>query len=202
MKLILITSPTYFVEEDQIITALFEEGLEILHLRKPGTIPLFAERLLTLIPERFHRRIVIHDHFFLQEEYRLKGIHLNARNPNPPSGYTGHISCSCHSLEEVKEYKPGCDYVFLSPVFDSLSKKNYKAAYPTEEIRAAAKEGIIDRKVVALGGIDQDNIAEVKNFGFGGAAVLGALWNRFDAGNDCDYCRVLAHFRKLKELAD
>ena len=52
MKLILITTPTYFVEEDKIITALFEEGLDTLHLRKPDTAPMFAERLLTLIPEQ------------------------------------------------------------------------------------------------------------------------------------------------------
>ncbi len=37
MKLILITTPTYFVEEDKIITALFQEGLDTLHLRKPDT---------------------------------------------------------------------------------------------------------------------------------------------------------------------
>ena len=35
MKLIVVTTPTFFVEEDQIINALFEEGLDILHLRKP-----------------------------------------------------------------------------------------------------------------------------------------------------------------------
>ena len=36
MKLIVVTAPTFFVEEDKIITALFEEGLDILHLRKPA----------------------------------------------------------------------------------------------------------------------------------------------------------------------
>lgn len=51
MKLILITTPTYFVEEDKILTTLFDEGLDILHLRKPDTAPVYAERLLTLIPE-------------------------------------------------------------------------------------------------------------------------------------------------------
>lgn len=35
MKLILITTPTYFVEEDKILTTLFDEGLDILHLRNP-----------------------------------------------------------------------------------------------------------------------------------------------------------------------
>ena len=64
------------MEEDKIITALFEEGLDTLHLRKPGTAPMFAERLLTLIPEQYHKRIVVHGHFYLKEEYKLKGIHL------------------------------------------------------------------------------------------------------------------------------
>ena len=112
------------MEEDKIITALFEEGLDTLHLRKPGTAPMFAERLLTLIPEQYHKRIVVHGHFYLKEEYKLKGIHLNGRNPNLPEGYKGHVSCSCHSLDEVKERKSSCDYVFLSPVFNSISKLN------------------------------------------------------------------------------
>ncbi|MBP3679213.1 MAG: thiamine phosphate synthase [Bacteroidaceae bacterium] len=202
MKLILITPPTYFVEENKIITDLFEEGLDILHLRKPDTAPMFAERLLTLIPEHYHKRIVVHGHFYLKEEYRLKGIHLNSRNPNLPDGYKGHISCSCHSLEEVKSRKKQCDYVFLSPVFDSISKKNYHANYTPEEIRKAHKAGIIDKKVIALGGIDIDNITEVKNYGFGGAAIMGALWDRFDARSDRDYKQLIERFKKLKKLAD
>ena len=94
MKLILITTPTYFVEEDKIITTLFDEGLDILHLRKPDTAPVYAERLLTLIPEKYHKRIVVHDHFYLKEEYKLKGIHLSHRNPLIPDNYTGHVSAS------------------------------------------------------------------------------------------------------------
>ena len=187
MKLILITPPTYFVEEDKIITALFEEGLDTLHLRKPGTAPMFAERLLTLIPEQYHKCIVVHGHFYLKEEYKLKGIHLNGRNPNLPEGYKGHVSCSCHSLDEVKERK---------------SKLNYNSAYTAEELRTAAKAGIIDKKVIALGGIDEENLLEVKDFGFGGAAILGALWNKFDACTDRDYRCVIEHFRKLRDLAD
>ena len=202
MQLILITPHSYFVEEDKIITALFEEGLDILHLRKPNTAPMFAERLLYLIPEQYHKRIVVHGHFYLKEEYFLKGIHLNSRNPNIPENYKGHISCSCHSLEEVKEHKRNCDYVFLSPVFDCISKKDYHANYSPEEIRKAHKAGIIDKKVIALGGIDTNNIQQVKDYGFGGAAILGALWNRFDTCNDCDYDSLIKHFKELKKLAD
>ena len=202
MKLILITPPTYFVEEDKIITALFEEGLDILHLRKPDTAPMFAERLLTLIPEQYHKRIVVHGHFYLKDEFNLKGINLNHRNPNLPENYKGHISRSCHSLEEIKEYKRQCDYMLLSPVFDSISKNNYHANYTPEEIRKAHKAGIIDKKVIALGGIDIDNIRQVKDYGFGGAAIMGALWIRFDTCCDCDYSLIIDHFKKLKKLAD
>ena len=202
MKLILITPPTFFVEEDKIITALFEEGLDILHLRKPDSAPMYAERLLTLIPEQFHKRIVVHENFYLKDEYKLKGIHLNSRNPNIPQNYKGHVSRSCHSLEEVKEHKRYCDYVLLSPVFDCISKKDYHANYTPEEIRKAHKAGIIDKKVIALGGIDTDNIRQVKNYGFGGAAILGALWNKFDTCTDRDYTQLIEHFKKLKKLAD
>ena len=202
MKLILITSPTYFVEEDKIITSLFEEGLDILHLRKPDTAPMYAERLLTLIPEQYHKRIVVHGHFYLKEEFRLKGIHLNLRNPNAPDHYKGHISCSCHSLEEIKERKRNYDYVFMSPVFDSIYKQNYNAQYSPEEIKKAHKQGIIDKKVYALGGIDVHNIKEVKKYGFGGAAIMGAIWQKFDTCCDRDYSQIIEHFRKLKKLAD
>lgn len=202
MKVILITTPTYFVEEDKIITSLFEEGLDILHLRKPDTAPVYAERLLTLIPEKYHKRIVVHGHFYLKEEYKLKGIHLNHRNPTAPENYSGHISCSCHSLQEVQSKKNKFDYVFLSPVFDSISKENYNSAFSAEEIRAAAKQGIIDKRVIALGGIDEENILQIKDYGFGGAAILGSIWNQFDPTHDFNYQNLLEQFRKLKKLAD
>lgn len=202
MKLIVVTRPTYFVEEDKIITALFDEGLDILHLRKPETAPIYAERLLTLIPEKYRKRIVVHGHFYLKEEYKLKGIHLNHRNPTAPENYSGLISTSCHSIAEVAEKKSAFDYVFLSPVFDSISKEGYLSQYTPEQIREAVKSGIIDRHVIALGGVDADNIQQIKDFGFGGAAVLGDLWNKFNPECDYNYCDLINHFRKLKELAD
>ena len=51
MKLIIMTKPTFFVEEDKILTALFDEGLDNLHLYKPGAAPMYSERLLTLLPD-------------------------------------------------------------------------------------------------------------------------------------------------------
>lgn len=38
-----MTQPTFFVEEDKILSSLFEEGLDILHLHKPDSSPMYAE---------------------------------------------------------------------------------------------------------------------------------------------------------------
>lgn len=202
MKLILITPPYFFIEEDKIITSLFEEGLDILHLRKPDTAPMYSERLLTLIPKQYHKRIVTHDHFYLKEEFNLMGIHLNSRNPDVPLNYKGHVSCSCHSLEEVKQKKGHFNYVLMSPIFDSISKKEYLSNFSAEELKKASKSGIIDKKVFALGGITTENVRTIKKYGFGGAAILGDIWNRFDEHETINYAEVLQRFKQLKKLAD
>lgn len=202
MKLIVVTAPTFFVEEDQIITALFEEGLDILHLRKPETPAMYSERLLTLIPSIYHKRIVTHEHFYLQEEFKLMGIHLNARNPNEPHDYSGNVSCTCHSLNELQSKKHFYDYVFLSPVYDCITKQGFSAGFTAEELRKAGKERLIDSKVMALGGITPDNILEIKDYGFGGAVVMGDIWNKFNACTDHDYLEVIRHFKRLKQMAD
>lgn len=202
MKLILITPPKFFIEEDKILTTLFEEGLDILHLRKPDTPPMYSERLLTLIPHQYHKRIVTHDHFYLKEEFNLMGIHLNNRNPNIPLNYKGHVSCSCHSMEEVKQKKGHFNYVFMSPIFDSISKKDYLSNFSEEDLKKASKDGLIDKKVIALGGISTENIRTIKKYGFGGAAILGDIWDRFDEHETIDYTEVIRRFKQLKKLAD
>ena len=70
MKLIVMTKPTFFVEEDKILVNLFEEGLENLHLYKPGASPMYSERLLTLLGEDYHSKITVHGHFYLKEAQR------------------------------------------------------------------------------------------------------------------------------------
>ncbi len=202
MKLIVVTSPAFFVEEDKIITSLFEEGLDILHLRKPETSAMFSERLLTLIPRQYHKRIITHEHFYLKEEFNLRGIHLNARNPKEPHDYAGHISYTCHTIEELKQKKHFYDYVFLTPIYDCITKEGVLSGFRPEELRQAGKERIIDNQVMALGGITPDNILEIKDFGFGGAAISGDLWNKFDRHKDRDYMGIIRHFRMLKKMSE
>lgn len=193
MKLIVITTPQFFEGEVAAVTSLFQNGLEILHLRKPGASAKEIEHFLRQLPMEYMPRIVTHEQFQLASTLGLKGIHLNGRNPRVPTGYTGHISCSCHSLEEVLRHKPDCDYVFLSPIYDSISKKGYSSAYSSDVLREAQQTGIVDSKVMALGGINLEHLAEIESLGFGGAVLLGDIWQRI--GED-----FIGHFLRLKQL--
>lgn len=195
MKLIVITKPDFFPDEAERITALFEAGLEILHLRKPHSECCEVERLLNEIPKCYHTRIVLHDHFELATRYAVRGVHLNRRNSLPPEGFVGTVSRSCHSLAEVERYKAECVYLFLSPIYDSISKEGYGTAFSADTLREAHERGIIDEKVMALGGVTSEHFGEIVELGFGGAVVLGDVWQQ-TAEN------FIPHFARLLCLAD
>ena len=197
-----MTKPTFVVEEDKILVNLFEEGLDNLHLYKPGASPMFSERLLTLLGENYHSKITVHGHFYLKEEYRLKGIHIDDAFTEPPTGYKGNITRTCHAISELKEAKKHSNYVFLHSIFDSQSNPDEKQSFTYDELKAASKSGLIDKKVYALGGINLDNIKTIKDLGFGGIVICGDLWNRFNIHNEIDYKELLVHFEKLRKATE
>ncbi|MDD6809054.1 MAG: thiamine phosphate synthase, partial [Bacteroidales bacterium] len=59
----------------------------------------------------------------------------------PTAAYSGPtaamLSVSCHSLEELSAHKAKFDYLFLSPIFDSISKKGYSGRFTREQLLEA-----------------------------------------------------------------
>ncbi len=199
MKLAVMTRPTFFVEEDKILTSLFEEGLDNLHLYKPGSSPMYSERLLTLLSDDYFKKITVHDNFYLKDEYKLKGIHIEDETTPIPAGYRGHVSRTCTHLEQLKEAKHNADYVFLKYINDSQSEPECKATFTPQQLEEAARRGLIDRHVFALGGMNLDNVRLAKDLGFGGIVICGDLWNRFNIQQELDYQALIDHFSKLRK---
>ena len=199
MELAIMTKSTFFVEEDKILSSLFDEGLDDLHLFKPGSSPMYSERLLTLLPEDYYRKITVHDHFYLKQEYDLAGIHLDNPTDNLPDGYKGKFSRTCTDLSQLKEMKKKSQYVFLKNIFDCIEFKEEKSSFSLQQLELAAGNGLIDKKVYALGGMSLENIKIAKALGFGGVVICGDLWNRFDIHNEKDYKELIAHFEKLRK---
>jgi thiamine-phosphate pyrophosphorylase len=187
------------VEEDKILTSLFEEGLDNLHLYKPGSEPIYSERLLTLLSDDYYKKITVHDNFYLKEEYKLRGIHIDDETTPAPKGYRGNISRTCTHLDQLKTAKKNADYVLLKYIFDSQTEPDQKASFTAEELKEASRRGLIDRHVYALGGMNLDTIKMAKDLGFGGIVISGDLWNRFNIQQELDYQALIDHFAKLRK---
>jgi len=188
-RLVLLTAPTALPDEPRRLTELLARGLPRLHLRKPGWPAARLEALIQALPPQLHGRLVLHAYPHLVRRYRLGGLHLTAgqraaapRRPVLLPGQT--LSTSFHSLAEIAGHRRRYDYVFLSPIFDSISKAGYAGNFDLAGVRAflqklAARPGYRPA-VLALGGVDSQHIALVRQAGFAGAAVLGAVWQSAD----------------------
>ena len=149
MKPIVISHPTIFPNEHRVIESLFENGLEIFHIHKPNFSEQEIQNYIQQFSEKYHSRIFLHSEF-----------------------------PKFHSLKELEECKEKYEYAFLSPIFDSISKKDYKSNFDLQELKRKFPLLLGEGQggVIALGGIDEDKIETCRQLGFVGVAVLGAIW--------------------------
>ena len=189
MKIIVISNSEPLEDEGRILTKLFENGLETLHLRKPKYSTRQLRKLIASIPDHFHDRIIIHSHHNLSRKFKLKGIHMtksHKRRPfwkwlnekilkikNPNALITTSHSRISSLFEEEEKY----DYIFLSPVFDSLSGK-YQSGFTEHGLRSAISK--TEFKVIARGGVDINCIEKAKDIGFEGIALYTSIWKKPD----------------------
>ena len=178
MKLIVISHPETFCDEQQITDAIFDEGLKYFHLRKPLFSEHEMEQFITRISEKNYHKIILHSHYRLIEKYNLKGAHVNLQMltlREKSKSKSEHTSLSLHSLNEIEHCNLKFDYAFLSPVFDSISKIGYKSTLDLHVVQKFLHKNK-DTKIIALGGVDEEKIELVKELGFSGIALLGAVW--------------------------
>lgn len=195
MHLITISPPKNISRETEIVQRLFEEYLQFFHLRKPEMSFSDMKNYINRIPQKFHNRIIIHSNFELLNEFDLKGIHLNSRCANS-SFRASHKSKSCHSFEEIQRLDNSFSYAFLSPIFDSISKENYKSNFSFDELKNFLSNRKNNCKIIALGGIGLEQVSICKELGFDGVAILGFLWKEKNTES------IIKKFLQLKEECD
>lgn len=186
--LILISPPTFLAKELETLISLFENGLNYFHLRKPNSKKNDLEQYIQKIPSQFWNRIVLHQHHELTSQFNLRGVHFTSFYRNQleiedwqkqcnefrNKGFT--VSTSTHSFDEVKQLQEAYDYVFVSPIFDSISKTGYLANKDLrKEIQHFKKS--VNCKLIALGGVNEHNLQEALAMPFDGVAVLGRVWS-------------------------
>ena len=110
-----------------------------------------------------------------------QGVQLGAHDLTPgearasfPVGWVGR---SVHSLEEAERaVEEGADFLLVGTIFPSSSHPGYPGAGPGL-VRDTARLG---PPVIAIGGIDGERAARMREAGAYGVAAIGALWHAAD----------------------
>lgn len=192
MKLVLVTYPDKMMGEiDTIKELLNKDGLDVLHIRKPEYTEEKVAHYLNYLPKPARERTILTGHPELVIQYNLSGLHHTSATdyifdfPKPQSK-------SFHSVEEIMNCTHPYSHGYISPVFDSISKKDYPSNFSKEELIELNKNTPFP--IYALGGIDETNISELKEMNFDGAVILGGIWNQVVTA------KLYIAFNKMVEL--
>lgn len=181
--LIIISNALPVPQEAVLINALFAEGLEIFHLRKPACAVEEMVSLIQNIKAKYRHKIALHQHHQIAAEWGIHRLHftMEKRGRTTESELMALkekdciLSTSIHKLEEYIQLSACFDYTFFGPVFNSISKQGY-ASVISQDFKMPVHENM--PKVMAIGGIAANNIRVAMDKQFDGVAALGSIWQQ------------------------
>lgn len=160
-------------------------GKEIQAILKPHAIPL-----------------IINDNLSVALEIGADGVHLGQSDFNPELarnllGEKKIIGLSIESLDQLEQSQHfiGVDYIAASAVFPSPTKLNLNKIWGLSGLEQFCAQA--HHPVVAIGGINQQNLAAVLQAGVSGVALISAI---HQAPNPEEYIQQL--FIQAKSLAE
>ena len=153
-------------EKELAQEAFYKEALEIQALCREKNIPF-----------------VINDNVALAKKIDADGVHvgqedMEAGDVRSLLGPDKIIGVSAHSVEEaLLAEKRGADYLGVGAAFSTNSKKDV-SCISHETIRDICQA--VQIPVIAIGGINETNIEELKGTGICGVAVISAIFAKKD----------------------
>ncbi len=153
-------------EKELAQEAFYKEALEIQALCREKNIPF-----------------VINDNVALAKEIDADGVHvgqedMEAGDVRSLLGPDKIIGVSAHSVEEaLLAEKRGADYLGVGAAFSTNSKKDV-SCISHETIRDICQA--VQIPVIAIGGINETNMEELKGTGICGVAVISAIFAKKD----------------------
>lgn len=165
-----------------IVEEAVRGGVSIVQLReKELSSRLFYERAMELKKclAPYQIPLIINDRLDIALACDAEGVHIGQSDlPYPVVrrifGNDKIIGLSVENLKEVEQANQWeVDYIGISPVFDTQTKKDTKEAFGLEGIKKAVK--ISRHLTVGIGGINHENAEAVMKAGLDGIAVVSAI---------------------------
>ena len=163
------------------VRLLIAGGATLIQLREKyaGTRAFYESAAAAVAIAREHDvSIIINDRVDIALALKT-GVHLGQDDLPPDEarallGPDAIIGFSTHSIEQARTaMKYPIDYIAVGPVFQTNTKQDHDPVIGLDGLKAV--RNIIDRPLVAIGGINEGNVAEVFAAGADSAAMIGAV---------------------------
>jgi len=173
-----------------VVEKVFKGGCKWLMVREKDLARQDLIKLVNKIVDvagSYKATVIVNNDFETAVACDADGVHLTAAasisNVRRIIGSDKMIGVSAHSLEEtLKAEREGADYVTLSPIFKSISKK-FDTRQPLGVNRLRDIVNKVSIPVIALGGINAENAKLCIEAGAAGVALLGYV---MAAGDPCE----------------
>ncbi len=181
MNTIVISYHLRILNEEDVIIGLLERGLKWFHLRKPDFTLQDYRTFIQSIPKEYHNRIIIHNHYEVLNEFNLAGYYITSAG----RGVIKEPDIKCVKATFAKTFDDiilidgKYDYIWLGPIFKSISKPFDQIQFDHEYLKHKLKEKKYQSKLLAIGGIQEGTTEIAINYGFDGVIILGAIWAKY-----------------------
>ena len=185
----------------RVLQEALDGGADAVQLREKDLcgkdLFLLAETARKLT-HRYTARLFINDRIDVASAVEADGVQLgNASMPIAAArqilGTQRRIGVSVHSLPEAQEaQKAGADFIVFGPIYFTPSKASYGAPQGLQRLQKVVDK--ISLPVYAIGGLNQTNIADVKQLGVRGIALISAILGADDPKNAT--AKILALLRR------
>lgn len=183
-KLYQITDSTLFSNVDDMLDVIAKEldaGLRALQMREKNLTDLEAFNLairLRKITEKYGAKLFINERVDIALCCGADGVHLGFSGipivaARRIAGDMLMIGVSTHSLEQAKIAEAdGADFITFGPVYATPSKMKYGEPVGINALADVVRS--VSIPVYALGGVDNENLDNVRRTGAYGIAVIRA----------------------------
>ena len=167
---------------EEVILQAVQGGVSIVQLREKEASTRFfieeAQRVKQLLAP-FHVPLIINDRVDVALAVEADGVHIGQNDmPYPLArrllGPRAIIGLSVETMDQVLEAEAyNVDYLGVSPIFPTPTKTDTLGAWGLEglaEVRRVSRH-----RLVAIGGLNASNAAEVIRAGADGIAVVSAI---------------------------
>ncbi len=170
-----------------VLERALEGGVRAVQLREKGLggreLFILAEKTKRLC-ERYQANLFVNDRVDVALGVDADGVHLGGdslpvRAARELLGAEKLIGVSTHSIDEASEAEQEkADFILFGPVYFTASKAAYGEPQGLGRLKKVVEK--ISLPVYAIGGVKVGNIAEVKETGVRGIALISAVLSASD----------------------